>query len=154
MTTAKPAERPMYITITRDQERFASWMTDVLVYTVVLNLFVEYADAIVIDSFTISILTAVLLKALLDVIGGLEHRVAAYFKARQGTLYQVLGAISVFGILFLSKFVILEVVNIVFGDHVDLGHLIDIIMLIVAMIVARLIVRQIYIRLGEEPAPA
>ena len=152
MTTAGHAEQSKYITITRDQERFASWMTDVLIYTVVLNLFVEYADAIVIDSFTISVLTAVLLKALLDVIGGLEHRVSAYFKAREGTLYKVLGAVSVFGILFLSKFVILEVVDVVFGDHVDLGHFIDIILLIVAMIAARLIVRQIYVRLGDEQA--
>lgn len=151
MTATENAERPKYIKITVAQERFASWMTDVLVYTVVLNLFVEYADAIVIDSFTISILTAVLLKALLDVIGGLEHRVAAYFKAREGTLNKVLGAVSVFGILFISKFVILEVVNVVFGDHVDLGHFIDIILLIVAMIAARLIVRQIYVRLGEDP---
>lgn len=140
------------IIITANQARFASWMTDVLVYTVVLNVFVEYSDAIVIDSFTISILTAVLLKALLDVIAGLEHRVAAYFRAGEGTLYTVLGYASVFGILFLSKFVILEVVDIVFGEHVDLGHFIDIILLIVAMIAARLIVRQIYVRLGDEQA--
>ena len=45
------------VTITRKQEIFFSWMSDVLIYTVVLNLFVEYADAVVIDSFTISILT-------------------------------------------------------------------------------------------------
>ncbi len=44
--------------MTRNQARFADFMTDVLVYIVVLNLFVEYVDAIVIDSFTISILTA------------------------------------------------------------------------------------------------
>ena len=29
---------------------------------------------------------------------------------------------TTFSILFLSKFVILEVVNFVFGDHVELGH--------------------------------
>ncbi len=128
-------------------------MTDVLIYIVVLNLFVEFSDAIVIDSFTISILTALLLKAMLDVIGGVEHRVKAYFDEREGTPWRVLGAVSLFGILFMSKFIILEVVDVVFGDHVELGHLIDVILLIVAMIAARLVFRQIYQRLGDEPLP-
>jgi len=39
-------------------------MTDVLVYVVVLNLYVGYSDSEAIDSFTISILTALLLKGV------------------------------------------------------------------------------------------
>lgn len=138
---------------TSAQLRFASWMTDVLVYTVVLNLFVEYSDAIVIDSFTISLFTAVLLKLLLDVIGGVEHRVMHFFQQREGTLWRVLGWISVFSILFVSKFLILEIVNIVFGDHVELGHLLDVIVLIVTMIVTRRLVALVYARLGPTPEP-
>jgi len=121
------------------------------VYTVVLNLFVEYVDSIVIDSFTISILTAVLLKALLDAIVGLEHRVAGYFASREGTVYRVLGGVSVFAILFLSKFLILEVVDLVFGDHVELHGFVEIVSLIVAMIVTRKLLQGIYERLGPEP---
>ena len=70
-------EGTMQVTITENQQRYMSWTSDVLVYIVVLNLFVEFVDAIVIDSFWISILTAVLLKALLDVVIRLEHRVGA-----------------------------------------------------------------------------
>ena len=137
--------------MTRGQQRFLSWMTDVLVYIVVLNLFVEFVDTIVIDSFWISILTAVLLKLLLDAVIGLEHRVAVFFKAREGTVNKVLGGVSQFAILFLSKFLILEVVNFVFGDHVELGHLVEIVSIIVAMIVSRLALRAVYDRLGEAP---
>ena len=152
MADIEKADKPRLITITRNQERFASWMTDVLVYTVVLNLFVEYWDAIVIDSFTISLFTAVLLKLLLDILTGVEHRVAHYFQQREGTLYKVLGVASVFAILFLGKLVILEVVDIVFGDHVDLGHFIDVVALIIAMIAATQLMRWFYRRLGE-PVP-
>ena len=49
------------IIITPKQRLFADWMTAVLVYTVILNLFVEHSDAFVIDSFTISVLTAIVL---------------------------------------------------------------------------------------------
>lgn len=137
------------VTITRNQQRFASWMTDVLVYIVVLNLFVEFVDAVVIDSFWISILTAVLLKLILDVLAGVEHRVSHYFKERGGVVSRILGIVSTFLILFLSKFAILEIVDIVFGDHVDLGHFIEIVGLIVSMIGAKLIFHRIYDSLGD-----
>ena len=137
--------------MTRGQARFLSWTMDVLVYIVVLNLFVEFVDTMVIDSFWISILTAVLLKLLLDALLGFEHRVAAFFKAREGTVNKVLGWASQFAILFLSKFLILEVVDVVFGDHVELGHFVEIVSLIVAMIASRLALRAVYDRLGEAP---
>jgi hypothetical protein len=140
---------PDDILITAAQRRFASWMTDVLVYVVVLNLFVEFADAVIIDSFTISILTAVLLKGLLDVIIGLEHRVAGFFRARSGVIYRVVRPVTTFAILFLSKFVILEAVDLVFGDHVDLGHLLDVILLVIALMAARMGVGAIYGALGR-----
>ena len=141
---------PDLIQITPAQARFADWMADVLVYTVVLNLFVEYVDTIVIDSFTISIFTAVVLKALLDGLGRIEHGVMHYFKSREGTAFKVLGFLSVWGILFLSKFVILEVIDIIFRDHVELHGFIEIVSLIVAMILAREVINRLYRRLGTE----
>jgi hypothetical protein len=139
-------------TITRAQARYASWVTDVLVYIVVLNLFVEFVDEIVIESFWISILTAILLKLLLDALVGVEHRVGGYFRAREGLVYKVLGFVSLFSILFFGKFLILEVVNVVFGDEVDLGHFVEIAALIVAMIVVRGVMQWGYERLGESAA--
>ena len=143
-----PPSEPQ-IAVTPAQLRFASWMTDVLVYIVVLNLFVEHASTVVIDSFSISILTAILLKLMLDALLGVEHRVSSYFAGRQGGLFRVLGPLSVFSILFFSKFLILEVVNFVFGDHVALGHFVEIAAIVISMIVASRVLRAIYVRLGR-----
>jgi len=140
---------------TRRQLIFFSWTKDVLIYVVVLNLFVEYVDKIVIDSFTISILTAILLKALLDVILGLEHRVAHFFEARPGNLSKFMRILSTWLILFLSKFLILEAVDLVFGDHVELGKFVHVLSLVIALMVAREVVQRIYVALGSsETAPA
>jgi hypothetical protein len=128
---------------------FFSWTKDVLIYVVVLNLFVEYVDAIVIDSFTISIFTAILLKALLDVILGLEHRVAHFFEQRTGPLSKVLRVLATWLILFASKFVILEIVDIVFGEHVELGSFITVLSLVLVMMIAREVVQRIYLYLGR-----
>ena len=140
---------------TRRQLIFFSWTKDVLIYVVVLNLFVEYVEKVVIDSFTISIFTAILLKALLDVILGLEHRVAHFFEARPGKLSKFLRIMSTWVILFLSKFFILEVVDFVFGDLVELGKFVQVLSLVIALMVAREVVQRIYLALGSsETAPA
>jgi len=137
------------VTTTPLQERFVSWTSDVLVYIVVLNLFVEFNDAIIIESFWISILTAVLLKALLDVVVGLEHHVGDFFERQGTTLMTTLGIGIKFVILFTSKFIILEVVNFVFGEEVELGHFVDVLLLIITMMAARAILGKIYRSLGR-----
>ncbi|MFW2334878.1 hypothetical protein [Ilumatobacter sp.] len=141
------------VTVTPAQDRFADWMRDVLVYTVVLNLFVEFSDAIVIDSFTISIFTAVVLKILLDILTMVEHHVSHFFSK----IHRVLGFLSMWAVLFLSKFVILEVIDIIFGDHVELGKLLDVILLVLALMISRALVVKAYDSLGvQDPddAPA
>ena len=135
ITTASPTKRQMV---------FFSWTKDVLIYIIVLNLFVEFNSKIVIDSFTISIFTAILLKILLEIILKLEHRVSDAFKS-----YKVLRILLVWLILFGSKFLILEVVDLVFGEHVELGKFLDVIVLVIALMVAREVFSWIYRSLGE-----
>jgi len=55
-------------------------------------------------------------------------------------------------ILFTSKFIILEVASFVFGNLVELGHFLDVLILIVAMMAARAIVGRIYDALGTTDA--
>ncbi|MGI9602305.1 MAG: hypothetical protein ACR2QE_10500 [Acidimicrobiales bacterium] len=130
--------------VTPAQERFTSWASDVLVYTVVLNLFVEYRDAVIIDSFTISIFTAVVLKVLLDLLTMVEHHVSQFF----GRIHKVLGFVSMWAVLFLSKFVILEVIDIIFGEHVELGKFLDVVLIVITLMVARELVKRAYEALG------
>jgi hypothetical protein len=146
------SDRVRTVTITRKQDIFFSWMSDVLIYTVVLNLFVEYVDAVVIDSFTISILTAILLKILLDIVMRFEHIVHHFFAQKEGASAKVLGTISLFAILFLGKLFILEVVSFVFGDHVELGHFIEVVALVLALMITRRLVQVFYRWLGEPAA--
>ena len=140
--------------ITRSQKIFLSWTKDVLIYIVVLNLFVEYNPKMVIDSFTISIFTAILLKILLEIILKFEHFVAEFFKSRPGKFSNFLRIFATWMILFFSKFLILEVVDIVFGEHVELGKFLDVILLVIALMVSRGLVQWILISLGESKADA
>ena len=139
------------ISISPRQRTFGSYTADVLIYVIVLNLFVEHFDSVVIDSFTISIFTAIVLKILLDTIMAAEHSVSAYFAKREGPLARILRVLAVWIILFASKFLILEVIDIVFGEHVELGGFLMVIGLVVALMVAQAVFRKIYESLGDEP---
>ena len=137
----KPEELPPP---TKQQLIFFSWMKDILIYIIVLNLFVEYNSKIIIDSFTISIFTAILLKILLEIILKLEHKVSEIFKT-----HKVVRILLVWLIPFGSKFLILEVVDFVFGEHVELGKFLDVILLVIALMVTREIFSWIYRSLGD-----
>jgi hypothetical protein len=125
----------------------------VLVFIVVLNLFVEYLPRVVTESFTISIFTAVVLKLLIEAIAGLEYRVSGWFKRREGSGWRLLGLVTVFTILFFSKFVILEVIDFVFGDRVTLGGFIEVFVLVLTMLLARLGLTWTYRLLGRQGSP-
>ena len=57
-------------------------------------------------------------------------------------------------ILFLSKFVILEVIDIIFGEHVELGGLVEVIILVIALIAAQKLAVLVWRRLGDPASEA
>jgi hypothetical protein len=136
-------------TMTPAQLRFAKAMSEILVYIVVLNLFVEYVHTVVIDSFAVSVATAVVLWLILRVVVGLEHRVASYFSARPGVPARVLRYLSVWAILFSSKFVILEAVAIVTAGRAALGQFYAVVAITLALLGAEAGLRLVYRRLGR-----
>ena len=102
----------------RRQRIFLSFTFAVLVDLAVLNLFDEFWDYVYIEYFSISLLAALLLQSLLRVTISIEHRVDNYFKKQSGLKAKILRGLSTWGILFGSKLVILEAINIAFGDEV------------------------------------
>lgn len=140
---------PQPLSITSWQLTWASWTMTLLAYIVVLNLFEEYVGNVVIDSFTISILTSIVLLVLLVIVQRFEHRVRGWFAAREGRVYRVLGPISVVSILFVSKLIILEVVDFIFGEHVELGHFVEVLVLVLLLILAQKALVFVWKALGE-----
>ncbi len=58
--------------------------------------------------------------------------------------------VTIFSILSCSKFVVLEVIDILFGDRVMPGGFVGVAVLVLTMIVARLGLTWTYRRLGEQ----
>ncbi len=132
------------------QTMFLGYMLCVLVDLVVLNLYVEFWEKVIIDSFLISLGAAALLQLLLKLSMKLEHRVANYFNAKPGKAPKVLRWLFAWIILFGSKFVMLEAVDLVFGEHVELGGIIPFYAVAFSIIGAELLITRIYYALAEK----
>ncbi|GAA4874968.1 hypothetical protein ACFQ34_05800 [Pseudonocardia benzenivorans] len=116
-------------------------VVDLFVYTVVLNLFVEYLPGVISETFTLSLLTAVLLKVVLEVVLVAKKRVVGRFRAASTRTGKVVAGVMVWAVAFGSKFLVLEAVDLVFGDRVGLGGFFSVTLLVVTLLLARAAVR-------------
>jgi hypothetical protein len=134
------------------QRVFMRYLTATLVDLVVLNLFVEYWAYVSADSFTVTLLAAVLLQVLLKLTIVLEHRLAAFFNARPGGFARFMRFFTAWLVLFGSKFVILEALVLAFGDRLRFGGpfhgIVALIVVIVAMLVVEAALVKFYRRMG------
>ena len=126
-------------------------MVDVFVYVVVLNLAIEYVPSVISEGFTLSLLTAVLLKLVLEAVIILKTRVIDRLRAAPNKRGKAAAAVALWAVAAGSKFVVLELVDLVFGDAVSLGGFIPVTLLVVALLVSRAAVRRL---LYDTSAPA
>jgi hypothetical protein len=139
-------------TWTYGQRVFLRYYTGTLMDLVVLNLFAEYWDKVFVSSFTVSLAAAVVLQALLKATIAVEHKVAAYWKARgPGGMNTFMRYFCAWLVLFGSKFVILEAITQLFGKQVHftgIWHgIITLIVVVVVMLIAEELVVRIYRRI-------
>ena len=149
MTAIGDKLMPASVDFPSDKQRlFVRYFTGILIDLVVLNLFDEFSDRVTIDSFSISLLAAVLLQFLLKLTIAVEHQVGKYFRARTGRTMVFLRFFFAWLVLFGSKFVILEALSRVFGDKVKFTGIFHgmpaLILVVVAMLVAEEAVARIY----------
>ena len=121
----------------------AADIVDVFVYVVVLNLAIEYVSTVISETFTLSLLTAVLLKVVLEVVVRLKNRVKGRFKAAETPAARLGAGVLLWLVLVGSKFVVLELIDVFFGDSVSLGGFWSVTGLILALLLARLGVRRL-----------
>jgi hypothetical protein len=99
------------------------------------------------------LLTAVLLKGVLEVVVLAKNRVKVRFKAAETPGGKVVAGVLLWLVLFGSKFVVLEVINLVFGASVSLGGFFSVTALIVVLMAARGAVRKLLQTSREEAEP-
>lgn len=112
-------------------------VVDVFVYIVVLNLAIEYVPSVISESFTLSILTAILLKVSLEVVLKFKAAIVARFASATIGRGKALWALALWVLAAGSKLVVLELVAFMFGDAVSLGGFVPVTALVICLMLAR-----------------
>lgn len=135
------------------QRLFVRYFVGILIDLVVLNLFAEFSEKVFVDTFTTSLLAAIVLQALLQGTIAVEHKVMHWFEGKPGGAMTFAKYFCAWLVLFGSKFVILEALAFLFEKDLQfhgVWHgLITLIVVIVVMLAAEELVVRIYRALGR-----
>lgn len=118
-------------------------VVDVFVYTVVLGLFVEFFPRVISESFVFMLLTAVLLKGVLEVVRLVKKALLRRVR-ESGRVSRVVSAATLLLLLPGSKFLVLMATEFLFSGEVRLGGFWSVTVLIVSLMLARGGVRWLF----------
>lgn len=115
---------------------------DVAVYAAVLAAFVHWLPQVISESYGLTILTAIMLKVVLEVVLALKKRILG--NAKQATSRPArVGNVALLALLMPgSKFVVIELTALLFGDAVRLGGFWAVTGVAISLTIARLLVRR------------
>ncbi|MBN9174665.1 MAG: hypothetical protein J0I70_11015 [Microbacterium sp.] len=116
-------------------------VVDVFVYVTVLNLAVQFVPGVLSETFTLSLLTAVLLKLVLEAVLRAKSWVVGRIRTAPTVLRRIVAVALLVLLLPASKLLVLELVDLVFGDAVRLGGFWSVTGLIVVLMISRFGVR-------------
>lgn len=126
---------------------------DLFTYVVVLNLAVEYVPSVISEGFTLSLLTAALLKVALELVLRLKGLVLTRLRAATTRRGRLAAVAALWVVAAGSKVVVLALVDAVFGDAVSLGGFVPVTVLVVALLAARAAVRRLLADPEQEATP-
>lgn len=124
------------------QHLFIKYTFAILVDLTILNLFDEFCEYVTLSSFSISLIAAILLQLLLQITLKIEHKVAEYFKQKEGLSAKLLRGVSTWGILFISKLVMLKAIEVLFPVNIHFTGPIHGAVAFIAVIVAIIVAEQ------------
>ena len=124
-------------------------LVDVLVYLVVLGVFVQLFTDVISETFLLAVLSAILLKVVLEVVLWAKKKIVARIRSADTRRVRIVSAITLLLVLPGSKFMVLGLVDLVFGDAVRLGGFFQVTALIIILMLARGGVRWVFRRTDE-----
>ena len=144
-----PAEAEM----PSDRQRlFVLFFTGTLIDLVILGLFNEYSDHVYVDTFTTALLASIVLQILLKATIAAEHRVLARFKGKTGAAWTSAKFFTAWLILFGSKFVILEVLALIFAKDLHFTGMFHGLVWLIVVVVTMVIIEELVVRLYRKLA--
>ena len=149
---SKTIEQDVPKNISKKQQIFLKYLTFTLVDLTVLNFFAEYWDKVTITSFGVSLFVAIVLQVLLKMTISFEHKIAGYFTSDASLKMKVYRILSTWFILFSSKFVMLGILQFIFGASIVFSGAYHGVVAFIVLVMVILLVEYLIVRLYDSLA--
>ncbi len=131
------------------QKMFDDIVSGILLYSVVLAFFSDYTSLLYTKSYSVTFAVAVVMEILTYLTFAIKDRIVSYFRGR-GDRYQKLRmGLGVWLVMFLSKFVFLGAISVIFRGEVQVSGFLGLIVIIVCMTIAQKLIQLAYNALGR-----
>lgn len=120
-----------------------------LVYSLVIGFFADYTNFIEVGTFSTVFLSALVLQLLTFMTMSLKSVVAGKIKLKKPRYYKTTLAFSIWLIMFLSKFVFLWVIDMVFGSSVNINGFVALVVIILSMTLVKHLIDYMYAKLAD-----
>ncbi len=130
------------------QKIYREIILGILLYSVVLGFFNDYTNILHTGTYSVTFAVAIVMEMLTYLTFLLKDLIVDRFKDKEGKIYRYAMFFSVWLVLFLSKFVFLEVIAIVFRSEVKIKGFVGLLIIVICLTAAEKIVNLIDKRLG------
>lgn len=129
--------------VSKKQQLFREMLIGTLMYSVVLGFFNDYTDILHTRSYSTTFALAIVLQLLTYATLIIKKQVVKNSKLKSGKKGRALLIFGVWAVLFISKFVFLWVIGIIFRDSVQIEGFINIMLVVLTMLIIQKIIESI-----------
>ncbi|MBI3494805.1 hypothetical protein HY004_02380 [Candidatus Saccharibacteria bacterium] len=116
--------------LTTKQLIFKEMFIGTLIFVLVLGFFADYTNIVWAKSFSYIFMAAFVLQVLTSVVMLLKKKIVAGLKSKDGKQYRALMFFCVWFLLFVSKFIFIVILDLLFGDYVYVHGFIGILIVV------------------------
>jgi hypothetical protein len=134
---------------TSGQLVFKELFVGTLIYAVVLGFFDDYSSIVEATSFTSVVMAAFVLEVLTCGAFAVKDAIVGHLRGRDSRAATALMAFGVWFVMFASKFVFIWVIDIVFGDDVNISGFFGVLVIALAVTVVHRLADKVFVGLGR-----
>ncbi len=135
--------------LNKKQAFFREMVLGTLVYAVVLGFFNDYTDILRTNSYSTTFLVAIVMEILTYLTFLLKAYIVSHFKGKPSRWAKVGLVVGVWLVLFLSKFVFLEAIDLIFASAVDISGFTGLMAIILTMTISKELIDYIFTELAD-----
>lgn len=134
---------------TDKQTLFRDMVLGILLYSVVLGFFNDYTDILHTGTYSVTFMLAIVMQILTFLTFALKDWVVKRLRKGGASSHTAIIAGSIWLIMFLSKFVFLGAISVIFSDDVQISGFVGLLVIIICLTLVQKLVELTYEKLAD-----